>query len=168
MPGSDRLVVVNATPIITLAIVDQLELLRHLYPRLVIPEAVHREVLAGGNHRPGARQLAAASWIQIVPLQDPRRADLLADLDRGEAEVLALAQELDASLVILDERLGRRHATRLGFVVTGTIGVLLLAKEKGRIERVAPFLGRIQAAGIRFGVPLVQQALQLAGETDRV
>jgi predicted nucleic acid-binding protein len=52
-------------------------------------------------------------------------------LDEGEASVLALAEELDASLVIVDERKGRRYAKRLGLAVTGTMGILLLAKEQG-------------------------------------
>lgn len=105
-----------------------LDLLRHLYESVFIPEAVRAEVLSAGGQRTGAAELERETWICTAVLEDPSRALLLSDLDRGEAEVLALAQELTASLVIIDERLGRRHAKRLGLPLTGTLGVLLKAK----------------------------------------
>jgi len=129
MPEPGRLVVVNTTPIIALAVADQFTLLQHLYSQIVIPPAVQAEVIAGGASGVGVRELQAASWVRVMPLQDPRRADLLTDLDRGEAEVLALAQELGAGLVIIDERLAHRHARHLGLPLTGTLGVLLRAKQ---------------------------------------
>lgn len=86
-----------------------------------------------------------------MPLQDARRAELLADLDRGEAEVIALAQELYADLVIIDERLARRHAKRLGLKVTGTLGVLLRAKTLGLVPAVRPLIEQLRQSGIRLG-----------------
>jgi predicted nucleic acid-binding protein len=166
MPGDDRPVVVNATPIIALSLLGRLDLLRSLYPIVVIPEAVRAEILAGGRRRIGTDSLLAASWLRTVPLQDQRRADLLEiDLDRGEAEVLALALELDAKLVILDERLARRHAQRLGLGVTGSVGVLLRGKETGQIDAIAPLLAQLQKEGIRLGSELVEKALSLASES---
>ena len=78
MPEEGRLpaVVVNSTPIITLAIIDQLPLLRKLYGTVLIPSAVQAEVLAGGPNRPGMAQLEAAPWVETVNVEDPRRADL--------------------------------------------------------------------------------------------
>jgi len=102
MPETTRTVVVNTTPLIALALIGQLDLLRHLYGKVVIPPAVKDEVLAGGPGGIGVTELQRAKWIRTIPLQDPRRADLLSDLDRGEAEVIALAQELNAGLVIMD------------------------------------------------------------------
>jgi len=99
-----RTLVVNTTPIIALALIGQLDLLQHLYGEVMIPPAVQAEVLVGGPSGVGVAGLQTANWIRTVPLQDPRRADLLSDLDRGEAEVIALAQELNAELVIIDER----------------------------------------------------------------
>lgn len=99
MPEPTRIVVVNTTSLIALALIGRLDLLRHLYGKVVIPPAVKGEVLAGGPGGVGVAELRRAEWIQTVPLQDPRRADLLSDLDRGEAEVIALAQELNAGLV---------------------------------------------------------------------
>ncbi len=164
MPEDDRLVVVNTTPIITLSLLDHLPLLRDLYRQVVIPVAVHKEVLTGGPRRAGAAQLAAADWIQTKVLREPERPDRLSDLDRGEAEVIALAQELPGDLVILDERLARRHARRLSLPLTGTLGVLLKAKSKGLIPEVAPLIARIRAQGIRLGEALVARVLDLAKE----
>jgi len=120
--------------------------------------------MAGGVSRVGVRELQAASWVRVMPLQDPQRANLLTDLDRGEAEVLALAQELKAGLVIIDERLARRHARHLGFALTGTLGVLLRAKQLQLISAVQPLITAIQNGGIWLSDSLVTEALTLAGE----
>ncbi len=159
-----QVVIVNSTPIITLAIVDQLTLLRDLYGAVMVPSAVYREVKAGGPNRAGAQQLEAAPWIRTERLADPRRADLLSDLDRGEAEVIALAQEQDADLVVIDERLGRRHAKRLGLALTGTLGILLRAKQKGLLSGLSPVIQTIQQEGTRLGDALVEEVLTIAGE----
>ena len=99
-----------------------------------------------------------------MPLQDPRRADLLTDLDRGEAEVLALAQEVYAGLVIVDERLARQHARRLGLPLTGTLGVLLRAKQAQLISGVKPLIIAMRAGGIWLSDVLVEEALSIARE----
>lgn len=155
---------VNTTPIITLASIRQLDLLQLLYGEVIIPEAVRTEVLAGGERRIGAAELLERGWIRTMVLPDPGRADLLSDLDRGEAEVIALAQELAADVVILDERLARRHAERLGLPLTGTLGVLLKAKTRGLIEEVGPLVQQLRSAGIRLSDGLIRKALELAGE----
>ena len=79
MPEPERLVVVNTTPIIALVLADQLPLLRRLYTTVMIPPAVQAEIRAGGPSGIGVRELEAADWMRVVPLQDPRRADLLTD-----------------------------------------------------------------------------------------
>ena len=85
-------------------------------------------------------------------------------LDQGEAEVLALAEERAARLVIIDERKGRRYANRLSIPLTGTLGVLLLAKERGLVTSLAPLLDELQEAGLYLDPDLVNQVLVLAGE----
>lgn len=93
MPNQPRRVVSNTTPIITLALLGQLSLLQQLYGTVMVPTAVANEILAGGS-RTGAAELQQASYIHSTPLQDPRRADLLSDLDRGEAEAIALIAQV--------------------------------------------------------------------------
>lgn len=159
-----RVVAANTTPIIALALISRLDLLQRLYREVVIPPAVRDEVFAGGPAGIGSAEVRAATWLRVISLQDPRRADLLADLDRGEAEVIALAQELDAGLVIIDERLARRHAERLGFTLTGTLGVLLRAKERGLVSTVAPLIDQLRHGGIWLSEVVVAEALRLADE----
>ena len=165
MPDEARLVVVNTTPIIALSLIGELDLLRILYGQALAPSSVEAEVRAGGRGGIGRTELQEASWLRIVSLQEPSRADLLADLDRGEAEVIALAQELSADLVIIDERLARRHARRLGLTLTGTLGVLLKAKQLGYVKFVAPLIDRMRRDGIRLSDEVVAEVLALAGET---
>ena len=88
MPNTPRRVISNTTPIITLSLLGQLPLLQQLYGTVLIPTAVANEILAGGS-RTGAAELQQASYIHPTPLQDPRRADLLSNFDRGEAEAIA-------------------------------------------------------------------------------
>jgi hypothetical protein len=122
------------------------------------------EILAGGRAGIGRGEVQEAIWLRVTPLQDPRRADLLADLDRGQAEVIALAQELNADLVILDERLARQHAARLGLTLTGTLGVLLRAKDRGLVSTIAPLIDQLRQGGIRLSEGVVAEALRLANE----
>ncbi|MBI5568243.1 MAG: DUF3368 domain-containing protein [Chloroflexi bacterium] len=165
MPESSRRVIVNATPLINLSLIEHLGLLKQLYGEVLMPPAVQAELLAGGAGRVGVTDVPHAGWIRVMPLRDPRRAELLlTDLDRGEAEVIALAQELAAALVIIDERLARRHARRLGLNLTGTLGVLLRAKQQGLLPAVKPLIDQLRAGGIWLSDVLVTEALKLADE----
>jgi predicted nucleic acid-binding protein len=164
MPERPQLAVTNTTPIIALALIGELDLLQRLYSQVAIPPAVQQEVLAGGPGAVGSAELQRAAWLRVVRLQDPQRAEMLSDLDRGEAEAIALAQELNADLVLIDERMARRHAERLGLKLSGTLGVLLRAKSLGLIPSVSPLVERLLRGGIRLSESVVAEALRLAGE----
>jgi len=103
-------------------------------------------------------------WIRPISLTNPQRARVYIGLDRGEAEVLALAEERAARLVIIDELKGRRYAQRLEMPLTGTLGLLLLAKERGLVADLAPLLVELQEAGLYLGAALIDRVLRLAGE----
>jgi hypothetical protein len=158
MPEPAERVVVNTTPIIALSVIGRLDLLSLLSGEVMTPPAVRSKILEGGSQGIGSTAFADMSWLRVVPLQDPRRADL----DRGKAEVIALAQEVNADLIVLDERLARQHARRLGLKLTGTIGVLLKAKDRGFVPAVAPLIHDLQRGGIWLSDALVEQALRLA------
>jgi predicted nucleic acid-binding protein len=165
MPGKPLIppVILNNTPLVALWSLDQLALLRELFTEVLIPPAVHEEFLA--IERP-ARQVALtdAPWIKITPLTNPRLALAYAGLDKGEAEVLTLANELSARLVIMDERKGRRYVRRLGFPLTGTLGILLTAKQNGLIPSLSPLIERLLEEGLFLAPELVEKALSLAQE----
>lgn len=163
MPETQRVVISNTTPIIALALIDKLALYQELYGEVLIPPTVKTELLAGGS-RAGAPEIQDATYIRAVPLRAPRHADLLSDLDRGEAEVIALAMERDADLVIIDERLGRHHAQRLGLSVTGVLGVLLRAKQQKLISEIEPLIVQMRLSGIRLSDSLIQRVLEMADE----
>ncbi|MCP4570019.1 MAG: DUF3368 domain-containing protein, partial [FCB group bacterium] len=103
MPEPSRTVVVDTTPIIALASIQQLGLLGDIYGEILIPPAVKLEVLGHGP-RAGSGELPAFGWIREQELKDPFKTLLLSDLGEGEAEVLVLAEELKADLVIIDEQ----------------------------------------------------------------
>ena len=165
MPEPARVVIVNTTPLIALSLIGHLELLKRLFGTVLIPPTVQGEVLEGGRNGIGTAELQGADWIRVTPLRDQRRADLIADLDRGEAEVIALAQELNADLVVLDERLARLFAKRLGLRVTGVLGVLLRAKAAGHVRALRPLLTELRAGGFWLSDAVVGEALRLARET---
>lgn len=99
-----------------------------------------------------------------IPLKAPERARVYIGLDQGEAQVLALAEEHSARLIIIDEYKGRRYAQRLGMSLTGTLGVLLLAKERKLVPRVAPMLSQLQDEGLYLDQNLIDRVLAVAGE----
>ncbi len=139
-------------------------ILRELFNEILIPPAVYDEFLA--FEQEGRLALLSDNpWIKVTPLENPVRVQIFAGLDRGEAEVLALAEEQNAQLILMDERRGRRYAQRLGLPLSGTLGVLLLAKEVGLNETVLPLVSAMQEIGLHFHSDLIAKALDLAGET---
>jgi uncharacterized protein len=125
-----RRVISNTTPLLSLLKIGQLELLERLYKRVVVPEAVWMEIEAGKGGM-FYLDLVALSWVDIQKVQNKAAVQYLADLDKGEAEVIVLAQEIGADLVIIDETLGRSYAAHFHLPCTGTLGVLLRSKKEG-------------------------------------
>jgi len=164
MPENLKIVIVNTTPIISLSILGLLELLKNMYGEVIVPSAVHKEVLAGGKYGIGVREYIDASWIQKKEIKNRALRKHYFDLDDGEAEVLVLAEELEADLVIIDEYLGRKYAEILGFKLTGTLGILLKAKEQGKIKAVKSLIEKLQQAGVWFSKSLIDLVLMKASE----
>lgn len=158
-------VILNNTPLVALWALGRFDLLRDLFGEVMIPMAVHAEFLATDR---AAREsaLASAPWIKVAPLANPRHALAYTGLDEGEAAVLALAEELTGT-VVMDERKGRRYAKRLGLSLTGTLGLLLLAKERRLLTSVADAVDTLLAAGLYLDADLIAAVLRLAGEIDR-
>ena len=152
-------------PLISLAAVGQLDLLRRLYSDVVIPLAVHREVTLFPDTS-GALALHAASWIRVQAVADRTLVEALSlTLDSGEAEAIALAVETESELLLIDERRGREVATRMGRRVVGVLGVLIDAKKHGHLSAVRPVLDAlIVEAGFRVGHELKERVLDAAGE----
>ncbi len=127
-------VVSNSTPLIHLAKIGRLELLREFFGEILIPEAVYRECVIEGDDSEDARAIKNAEWIKVERIADERlKRSLMIELDEGESEAIVLALEKSAELALIDDYDGREVAKALGLRVTGTIGILLKAKFTGRI-----------------------------------
>lgn len=156
-------IVSNTSPILNLAIVDQLELLRRQFGEIFIPNAVLDE-LKVNEERPGSQAIRKAilsGWIQVREVSNEPLAQMLKQtLDLGEVEAIALAIELGADWTLLDEREGRKIAKSLGLRVTGILGILLRAKQLGELEALQPITAElINKAGFRIASELLAQVL---------
>jgi len=162
------MIVISDTSAITnLAAVELLELLHILYDRVVIPQAVYDEMTALGYQVPGTVEVQNLDWIETQSVSDRLRVEALqAKLDLGEAEAIVLALELDADLLLIDERRGRKEALEQGVTkISGLLGILQEAKAKGLISTIKPVLDRlISENNFRISDRLYHALLQSAGE----
>ena len=158
-----RKIISNTTPILSLLKIDKLELLKELYGVVIIPFAVYLEI-EEGKEKPFYQDLTLLDWVEIQKIKNPNSREDLIDLDDGEAEVLILAKETNADLVILDEILGRRYAKQFDINVTGTIGLLIKAKEKGLISSLKNLLSEFVEKGTWLNPKLISKALKMANE----
>jgi predicted nucleic acid-binding protein len=163
------IVVANTSPLTNLTAIGQFDLLYRLYGQLHTAQGVWEELNARGKRWPGCDEVARANWIERHSVQNhPLVTALQRDLDRGEAETIALALELEADLVLLDEREGRRIANRFGIRVIGVVGILLEANAQNAIQAVQPHLNALrQTAGFYLSNPLYDYTLPLAGESKK-
>jgi predicted nucleic acid-binding protein len=126
-----RVIVTNTTPLIALtAATGNLDVLRILYKRVVVPYEVAEEIMAGGKDAFGLDVFDQASWLEISPDPVVLLPYLQNSLDRGEASVIQTALQQGIKLVCIDETVGRRVARLSNLSVTGSIGILLKAKSK--------------------------------------
>lgn len=159
-----EIVISNTTPIVTLLGIGKLEVLKDLYGEIIVPEMVAKEI-EQGKGKLFYTDLKKIDWIKIQAIQDKALYQyLLDDLDEGEAAVIALAQELNAKVLLIDEKLARQQAQLQGFTCIGTLGLLLKAKEKGIIATLKPLLMQMQANGIWLAEALIKQILDKANE----
>ena len=138
-------------------------MLWELYTEVLIPEEIRDEFFAIERETREAA-LKNAPWTRTVRLRNPESIATHEEIDLGEAAVFALAEEREARLVILDDRDARRYAERIGVPYTGTVGLLLEAKERGFIDAVTPLLDVLLENGVRLSPSLISDALQQAGE----
>jgi predicted nucleic acid-binding protein len=156
-----EILVINTGPLITFARIGALEILEKLPFAFVSPEEVRAELDEG--HQAGYPQVAPP-WLRYESLRNPVSPLAVSALDRGEAAVIQLAIERNIAWVCIDEWKGRRAALSAGLKVTGVLGLLGMAKRKGIIPAVRPFLDRAIAAGIRYDAELVDRVLRSIGE----
>lgn len=161
------IVVSDTSPIFYLSTIGSLDLLRQLYDEIVIPTTVYDEITDAGNTDVSAKVLPTLSWIKTRSATDQAFVNTLRDeLDPGEAEAIALAVELNAERLLMDERLGRAVAVRVGIQVTGVLGILTAAKRNNLIQEVKPLLDTlIEQVGFWIDEQLYAEVLQVVDES---
>ncbi len=160
-------VVSNTGPIVALAEADRLWLLRILYGEVLIPPAVHREVLAKAGPEASRIDEGLEEFLRITPISSPSdEVDrLTSGLGAGEQQAIGLALEV-GGLLLMDDRAGRKAAGRLGIATTGAVGVLLKAKQDGHLPMVGPILESIRHDGYWLSDAVIEAAMRLAGESS--
>ncbi len=159
-------VISDTSPIQYLYQVELLDLLFRLYKEITIPQAVETELAEGREHGvrlPSTGQMSRFK-IGIAPLEETLK--LPTSLGRGEREVLALASVTPDSLLLLDDALARQHARSLGLRFTGTLGILLKAKQSGFKVAIQPVLDELEGKGFRLDRKTRAAVLKLAHETQ--
>lgn len=156
----------NSSPLINLARIGKLNLLPRIFGRIIIPNAVWQEVTVEDQDYPGADEIRQAKWIQRAAVSNRQLVhSLRQELDAGEAEAIALAVEINADWLLMDERLGRQTARHFELGYIGLIGVGKLAKMRGEVSALKPLLDQLRdLAGFRISQSLYEQVLRETGE----
>lgn len=158
-----RKIITNTTPILSLLKINKLDILKELYEKVTVPNAVYQEI-EKGKEKQYYQDLKKITWIEIEHIKNTDSRSFFIDLDDGEAEVLILAKEQNADLVILDEIMGRRYAKQLELNLTGTLGILLKAKEKGIINSIREILSELTEKGTWLNSKLIKKVIKLSNE----
>jgi predicted nucleic acid-binding protein len=164
MPDRRDIVIDTGSLIALIAALGSLNILRLLYSRVLIPPEVAREILADNATRFGAREFEQANWFER-PNRPVSLPPFLANiLDEGEAAVIHTALTSGIDLVCIDEPAGRRVARLHGLRLTGSMGILLRAKQEGHLAALRPALQRMMNHGIYLRPQLVDSILRMADE----
>lgn len=160
------IIVSNTSPISNLIIIGEITLLQQIYPKVLIPPTVHSELTRLPTLQLSMISLLETGWLEIKVPANLQLLDTLNQvLDSGEAEAIALAIELSADRLLIDERLGRSVASSYGLKLRGLLGILINAKQQGLIPVLKPMLDRlINQAGFRVSQMLYDRTLQEVGE----
>jgi len=157
-------IIVNTSPIQYLYQTHLLHLLPTLYDNIILPQAVVNELATGISLGVNLPDITTMPWIKVQSAKSTAILPLVTELGAGEREVLALAVEIGDSVAILDDNLARRYARLLNVSCTGTLGVLLKAKQSGYVQQIADILDRLNALNFRIAPATRISVLKLAGE----
>ena len=147
---SREIIIADASCLIVLQNIQELLLLQKLFGEIFITNQVKEEF-----------GLDLPDWVKIKAIQNKVQQNALSlILDKGEASSIALCLETNDSILIIDEKKGRRIAQELGLKITGTLGVILLAKEKGLLDSIESVLEKLENAGFWISPNLKAKILE--------
>lgn len=156
--------VVNASPIILLAKINQIDLLQHLGAPVVIPDATAAEIKRRGPADPATLALAASTWLAEVACGPLPAAVAAFNLGAGESAVLTYALANPGSGAILDDQAARTGAAALGIPHQGTLGIVIAAKQQGLIPAARPLVEQLRREGMYLSDQIINQVLSHVGE----
>jgi predicted nucleic acid-binding protein len=126
-----------------LIIINKLFLLKENFSNIIVPQIVHKEILQLSNKYNLTKYLSA-DWITSLAItNESLYNELLKQVDEGESEAIVLSKEINAGLLLIDERKGTLLARSMGIKTIGLLGVLLLSKGKKIISFVQPILDEL-------------------------
>lgn len=156
------IVVSNASPLIDLAIIKRFDLLQEVFGKIYIPEAVYREIAIEGKGKVGAKEVEAGlnKWIEKKKAEDTMAIQaLVTNLGDGEAESIVLGLELNADILLINEKKARKIAKFMGLRVMGTIGLLKLVKRRGITIDLKVAIDTLKKKGFRISGELYQEVV---------
>jgi len=156
------IVVSDTSPITNLIQIGCLNLLNVVFGKIIIPQTVYNELCELADQK---KILDDQDWISVIAAENRSViTQLEANLDKGEAEAIALAIELQSDFLIIDEIKGRTIAENMGIKIVGLLGTLLKAKELGHLSQLKPKLEQLVKLGFRINPRLYEHVLKMAGE----
>lgn len=165
MPASET-VIADTSPLLNLALIDELGLVDRRWDTVTVPGAVWDELTAGEAGLDAIRSLRERGGIDVVDVEPSEfYVELRHELDRGEAAAITLAVRQDPDVLLLDEREARAVARRHDLSVTGAIGVLLWGARRDLVEMEAA-LDSLQGAGFWINDELYERAIARASERE--
>ena len=160
---AETVIIADSSPLVGLARIGRLELLKRMAREVVVPSAVWRETTSRPS-KPGAIEISRADWIVVVPVDERQVSKFLQDVDRGEAEAIALAMTRPEGILLADDRRARRLAEQHGLRIRGTVGLLAEAWRLGFIPQLRPELDALRANGLFVHPDLIASVLKETGE----
>ena len=156
------LIVADSSALIALATCDGLDVLLRVYEDVRVPQAVYDEVVR--QEKPQATALKAFLLGRVVEVDTTYWVLAAGGLGQGEIEAMALYNQLSADALLIDDHRARVIAEHNHINCIGALGILLVAKQNGVIDKVAPYAQKFRASSIRYGDALLDKVLKIAGE----
>lgn len=161
---SIKRVVINASPLIALCRSQLHTLLPQVFESIYVPAEVWQEVVNGGKEDAATRLVPTLDWLKRLPPVEVALDIQRWNLGAGESAVMHYARELSVDRAILDDAAARRCARSINVAMTGTCGVIVLAKRRGILPKAEPAFRQLQAAGLWLSEELITALLKEVGE----
>jgi uncharacterized protein len=159
------IVIADSSALIALSICNVLELLEPLFGEVKVPKAVFEELTIRNKPEAEPLRLFLADKV-IATTLDLSTLKKSNGLGRGELEAIALYQQLDADLLLIDDARAKKVAYLNHLEVMGSLGVLLHAKHQGLIKEIKPLFNTLRMSDIFISDSLLEQLLKIAGEAE--